>query len=130
MENSNLCKVDSNIYYNYFDYYIKHDCSKCVENASLIDDVCQCDSGYSGIGYIYCSNENETEESNNFYLFDSQYKFYNKYCNISIKLIIYIIILDSIIEECKVINELIKKDYFYCCDLEGISCDFGHITKM
>jgi len=38
---------------------------------------------------------------------------------------------DSIFEECKVVNELIKKDYFYCCDIEGITCNKeGYITEM
>jgi len=34
------------------------DCSECADNASLIDNVCQCNSGYYGLGYIYCNKKN------------------------------------------------------------------------
>jgi len=34
--------------------YINYECTQCVENASLVDGICQCNNGYSGIGYINC----------------------------------------------------------------------------
>ncbi|OUM61116.1 hypothetical protein PIROE2DRAFT_12952 [Piromyces sp. E2] len=54
----NVCNFfDTNkcIYPN--EYY---DCSKCANPkiSSVIDDVCQCNTDYSGIGYIKCVNEN------------------------------------------------------------------------
>ncbi|OUM61789.1 hypothetical protein PIROE2DRAFT_12092 [Piromyces sp. E2] len=30
------------------------DCTKCKENSSLVNNICQCNSGYNGIGYIKC----------------------------------------------------------------------------
>jgi len=36
------------------DCYIDYECTICVENASLVDGICQCNNGYSGIGYINC----------------------------------------------------------------------------
>jgi len=77
--------------------YPKNNCKECAENASLEDGICQCDSGYVGLGYIYCVEENE---------------------------------IDSIYEECKVADIFLKKDYYFCCDIEKIACEDGHITKL
>ena len=66
-ENTNLCfdeREDSTSYYvvtpelSYS--YPKNNCKECADNASLVDDICQCDSGYVGLGYIYCVEEDET----------------------------------------------------------------------
>jgi len=35
-----------------------NNCQKCVENATLVGEICQCNEGYYGIGYTYCSKEN------------------------------------------------------------------------
>jgi len=56
---TSLCYVTSerNLHCNY-----PHDnanCGECAENATLVDDVCQCDSGYSGLGYINCESDNK-----------------------------------------------------------------------
>jgi len=32
-------------------------CKSCKENATLVGDICQCDSGYLGEGYIECYND-------------------------------------------------------------------------
>jgi len=29
-------------------------CETCKENSSLVKNICQCNEGYSGIGYIEC----------------------------------------------------------------------------
>jgi len=33
-----------------------YDCTKCVANASLTNDVCYCKNGYTGVGYLKCTN--------------------------------------------------------------------------
>jgi len=65
LQSTNLCYVESEK--NRRCSYPENECSKCTENASLINSVCQCDSNYFGIGYINCNKENETIEGNNFY---------------------------------------------------------------
>ncbi|OUM61787.1 hypothetical protein PIROE2DRAFT_12090 [Piromyces sp. E2] len=41
-------------------------CTECAENASLINNVCQCNNNYSGLGYIQCSKgANSLEEECN-----------------------------------------------------------------
>jgi len=58
LEETNLCYIEEEKI-SQCSYPI-YNCSKCAENASLVDGVCQCNSGYYGLGYIYCSKENET----------------------------------------------------------------------
>jgi len=57
--NTNVCYIpeEKNSRCKYSSSY--SDCSSCVDNASLVDGVCQCNEGYSGFGYIYCSKLNE-----------------------------------------------------------------------
>jgi len=54
---TNLCYIEEEI--NILcDYPFKSkNCQKCVENASLVDGICQCNEGYSGLGYTYCSKD-------------------------------------------------------------------------
>ena len=58
-KNTNLCY--NKTYYNQNCNYTENYCSECKSNASLIDNICQCDKNYSGLGYLYCNNEIETE---------------------------------------------------------------------
>jgi len=43
---------------------------------------------------------------------------------------IILINIETILEECKVVNELYKKNYYYCCNIDGVTCSNGHISKM
>jgi len=42
--------------------YSNYECSTCVENATLVKGVCECSSGYSGVGYIECTKEEKSIE--------------------------------------------------------------------
>jgi len=46
--------------------YTSYDCTNCVENAELVDNVCTCKKGYAGIGYLYeeCNAQPDTELNN------------------------------------------------------------------
>ncbi|OUM58366.1 hypothetical protein PIROE2DRAFT_16373 [Piromyces sp. E2] len=61
LTNTNVCYIgeEKNFRCKFSSLY--SDCSKCVDNASLIDGVCQCNNGYSGFGYMYCHKENEID---------------------------------------------------------------------
>jgi len=43
-EKNSICNYPNNI------------CSECAKNASIVNGICECNSGYSGIGYIDCVN--------------------------------------------------------------------------
>jgi len=68
---TNLCYVEEekNSLCNY--PYYSYDCQKCVENASLVDGICQCNEGYYGLGYTYCG-----KEDGNIFFFIFLFKFY------------------------------------------------------
>ncbi|OUM61310.1 hypothetical protein PIROE2DRAFT_12731 [Piromyces sp. E2] len=48
--NTHLC------YSNKYSYckYPNYECSACKDNAKVVNNVCQCNNGYNGIGYIKC----------------------------------------------------------------------------
>jgi len=35
----------------------EYDCMNCMENSSIDQNVCKCNDGYNGIGYIECEKE-------------------------------------------------------------------------
>jgi len=45
---------------NYPKYY--NICSNCATNASLVNGICKCNNGYSGLGYIHCNDNNQEEQ--------------------------------------------------------------------
>ncbi|KAL6628820.1 L domain-like protein [Neocallimastix californiae] len=109
LSDTNLCYLKEEV--NSLCTYPKtnYDCTDCKPHASLIDDICQCNNDYIGIGYIKCTNENENNEEN-----DDQS-------------------LLDIYEECKIINAIIGEEESYnCCesDVYDITCEDGHITKI
>jgi len=60
-KDTNLCYDDNkNSKCEYTDY----SCSRCAENALLVDDMCVCDSNYSGVGYILCSDGKDSNLNN------------------------------------------------------------------
>ena len=54
--NTKLCYVEEEKNTNCYYPESNTDCQNCVENASVIDGICQCNDGYFGIGYIECTN--------------------------------------------------------------------------
>jgi hypothetical protein len=40
--------------------YTDLDCTVCKENASLKDDICRCNDGFSGAGYVLCSDGSDS----------------------------------------------------------------------
>ncbi|ORX60105.1 L domain-like protein [Piromyces finnis] len=37
--------------------YTNYECSKCVENATLKDNMCTCNDGFIGVGYVLCTDD-------------------------------------------------------------------------
>lgn len=61
-----LCYTDST---SKFKEYIDYKCSNCTENASinLINDICECDVGFTGTGYIKCDSVHKDDKDNVIY---------------------------------------------------------------
>ncbi|OUM61788.1 hypothetical protein PIROE2DRAFT_12091 [Piromyces sp. E2] len=63
---TNLCYSTENINPSCIYPQIHYNCSDCKDsNSVIVDGVCQCQSGYSGIGYMECF-ENECSNINSF----------------------------------------------------------------
>jgi len=55
-KDTNLCYTKSQKEKKPNCVYTDYDCSKCTENATLKDDICRCKDGFTGAGYVLCSD--------------------------------------------------------------------------
>ncbi len=63
---TSLCysKEDENPLCSYPTTY--YNCTECIDdNSSLVEDLCQCNEGYSGVGYIKCYSDDKYDFSKN-----------------------------------------------------------------
>lgn len=61
-ENTNLCYISTQK--NDKCKYSNYDCHTCKEEATVVGDICRCNAGYSGTGYVLCT-QNEDSNLNN-----------------------------------------------------------------
>jgi len=55
LSGTKICHLNNDNNYNYHYPSINYECNSCKENSSIVNNVCKCNEGYKGIGYIECS---------------------------------------------------------------------------